>query len=909
MTHRVVKQASRAGLPLAWLWPAALGGWVLGTVAVVLQPQLWAPDVYKVFWVLALFLIALTVLVLGVFRQRSPAPWQPGWAAVLLTGGVMLMGSAGLTGQRALTQQAQWLPPAWEGKTLQLDGRVAAVPTATPLGWRVLLDVQRTLTPGAPAPERVLLFWPVAASPQAPADPGATPGPHADEVWRLSVRLRRPHGLANPHGFDSELWMWEQGLAATGSVRQGRADPPPQRLQAAGWGLQPLREAVRDRIQRTLLADPPNPSSSPNAAAQPPSALAPTPDRLRVAAVLSALVMGDQSAIAQADWDVFRATGVGHLVSVSGLHITLWAWLMTLAVARLWRALPRWAPVWGVRLLWRCPAPTAAAWGGLALAAAYAAFAGWGVPAQRTLVMLAVATLLRQGARRWPGALVMLTALAAVLAWDPWAVLQAGFWLSFGAVAVLMSADTRPMLPMSDLDGLDAPAPPGPWAHRWQAVKDGVHTQTRLTVVLAPLTLLLFGQVSVVGWLANLVAIPAVTLLITPLALAGVLWSGLWTLAAGVLEAGMAGLGWLSTWPGASVQGAVPPLGWGVLAVLGAWVAVLPWPPGVRVLGLLALLPAVVWQAPRPAWGQFELLAADVGQGSAVLIRTAHTSVLYDAGPRWGPGSDAGQRVLLPLLTALGEQPSHLVLSHRDADHVGGAPALLRTWPQLQVWASFAPQALAGVADWPASPPAHWQACWAGQGWTQDGVRFEWLHPSPDLHLPERDTNNRSCVLRVQGQGAAALLTGDLDAAHEAALVARQVAAQGAEPRGDSSASAKADLTADLKADLLMAPHHGSRHSSSPVLLQAVQPHWVVAQAGYRNRYGHPAPEVLARYQAQGVPWRTSPDCGAARWRSDQPERLHCWRDEQPRHWQPMALRHAVEHDSPASDDNAGPDG
>ncbi|HEX5783601.1 MAG TPA: DUF4131 domain-containing protein, partial [Burkholderiaceae bacterium] len=167
MTHRMVKQAFRAGLPLAWVWPAALGGWVLGTVAVVLQPQLWAADVYKVFWLLALFLIALTALVFGVFRQRSPAPWQPGWAAVLLTWGVMLMGSAGLTGHRALTQQTQWLSPAWEGQTLQLEGRVAAVPTATPLGWRVLLDVQRTLTPGAPTPERVLLFWPVAAKPQA----------------------------------------------------------------------------------------------------------------------------------------------------------------------------------------------------------------------------------------------------------------------------------------------------------------------------------------------------------------------------------------------------------------------------------------------------------------------------------------------------------------------------------------------------------------------------------------------------------------------------------------------------------------------------------------------------------------------------------------------------------------------
>ena len=863
MSPGQARQSAGRGGALAWVWPAALVGWGLGTVTVVLQSQLWSVEFYKLFWALPLVLFLVFALFLRVFRPCAVV-------GVVAVGVLCAALALGLTGQRALMRQAQWLPPAWEGQTVLLEGRVAAVPTTTPLGWRVLLDVERPLTPGAPTPQRVLLFWP------AGPDRSNEASPHADELWRLAVRLRRPQGLANPHGFDSELWLWELGVAATGSVRQGRADLRPQRLLAAGWGLQPLREAVRDRVHRTLLADGTTDARRP-----------------RVAAVLSALVMGDQSAIAQADWDVFRATGVGHLVSVSGLHITLWAWLMTRVVARLWRALPRWAPVWGVRVLWHCPAPTAAAWGGLVLAAAYAAFAGWGVPAQRTLVMLAVATLLRQGARRWPGVLVMGTACVAVLAWDPWAVWQAGFWLSFGAVAVLMSSGTNEVRSSPSSSGDGGVTQSGAWWRGWQALTHTVGTQTRLTLVLAPLTLLLFGQVSVVGWLANLVAIPVVTLLVTPLALAGALWPVLWSVAAVVLEWGMSGLAWLATWPGASVQAAVPPLGWGVVAVLGAWVTILPWPPGVRLLGLLALLPAVLWQVPRPAWGQFELVAADVGQGSAVLIRTAHGSVLYDAGPRWGPGSDAGQRVLLPWLTAQGEQPSHLVLSHRDADHVGGAPALLRALPHVRVWASFEPQALAGVVDGPERPPAQWQPCVAGQGWTQDGVRFGWLHPTPDLKLPERDTNNHSCVLHVQGLGAAALLTGDLDAKHEAALV-------------DRSAARAADPGVGLKADLLMAPHHGSRHSSSVALLQAVQPRWVVAQAGYRNRYGHPAPEVLARYQAQGLKWRASPDCGAALWRSDQPERLRCWRDEQPRHWQPMAVRRVAEA---SAEDDAELDG
>ncbi|HRK40409.1 MAG TPA: ComEC/Rec2 family competence protein, partial [Burkholderiaceae bacterium] len=315
----------------------------------------------------------------------------------------------------------------------------------------------------------------------------------------------------------------------------------------------------------------------------------------------------------------------------------------------------------------------------------------------------------------------------------------------------------------------------------------------------------------------------------------------------------------------------------------------------------------LLWVPARPVAGEFEVLAADVGQGSAVLIRTASGSVLYDAGPQWSLHADAGQRVLRPLLQALGERPSHVVLSHRDADHVGGALGVLQGLPQAQVWASLPPSQLVSrlsapelvaevMGEWAAAPtdipfaptvgdPAggsgaqpwptqlggrRWTRCEAGQQWEMDGVRFRVLHPGVHHYGRKTDSNNLSCVLWVQGRQASALLTGDLDAAHEAELVQ-------AHP--------------DLRADWLLAPHHGSKTSSSPALLAQVQPRWVVVQAGYRNRYGHPAAEVVRRYHDMGVQWVGTPDCGAARWDSARPDETACTRQARQRYWHARPTR------------------
>lgn len=862
------------GVPLAW---------VLGVVFQLHSPGLWMLQSYKLFCALSLFLIGVSALILRIQWHCSSADGSPSPAArsavwlVLCLLGVALLGFAS-TGWRAAAHRAQLLSPVWEGRTLRLSGVVEGLPRSTSMGWRLVFAVDglsevltdpslaagQALPPPPPEgfPQRVLLSW--AAQPDGPV-------PRAGERWQVAVRLREPHGLANPHGFDTERWLWEQGLGATGYVRFGTRDPAPHRLSVAGLGLHPWRERIRQQIQ-ARVAD------------------------ARVAGVLAALTVGDQAAIERGDWDVFRATGVAHLVSISGLHITWWAWLTTALVARLWRWAPRVWPGGGSRLLLACPAPVAAAWGGWALALGYAVFSGWGVPAQRTVLMLSVVVGLRLLGRRWPWPVVGLVALALVLAWEPGAWWQPGFWLSFVAVGVLLAAAPAP----GDLQGPPWSAPGLPVRHRLVALGRSLarpvvgmaRTQWVITLALAPLTLVLFGQVSVVGLVANLVAIPAVTLVITPLALSAVVWPWLWEPVAVCMQVLLSWLESLSQWPWASLQWPAMPMSLALAAVGGGLVLAMRWPWSLRAMGIALVLPALLWRPERPAHGEFEVLAADVGQGSAVLVRTATASLLYDAGPQWGPQSDAGQRVLLPLLHALGETPRRVVLSHRDGDHVGGALSVLdrlsvsqlalpwswaaATAPEpLRVWASFGPPDM--VSAWSDPVLARrvlarlpdWTRCEAGQRWEQDGVHFEMLHPTASHHArPGMSSNNLSCVLRVRGRSASALLPGDLDAAHEAELVQ-------AHP--------------DLRADWLLAPHHGSQSSSSEVFLQAVRPGWLVVQAGVGNRYGHPAPAVVQRYGALGLRWAGTPACGASRWRSDQPANLYCQRQPGARywHWQP----------------------
>jgi competence protein ComEC len=303
-----------------------------------------------------------------------------------------------------------------------------------------------------------------------------------------------------------------------------------------------------------------------------------------------------------------------------------------------------------------------------------------------------------------------------------------------------------------------------------------------------------------------------------------------------------------------------------MLAVLGGVMLVWRWPWSARAWGVLLMWPALAYEPPGPPPGHYLVWAADVGQGSAVLVQTARHALLFDTGPPAGSHSNTAERVLIPHLRAWGVRPDHIVVSHADADHASGMASLALAFPLAHWWASFDATDAIGKAA---------QPCEAGQAWVWDGVPFRFLHPAgkADSHLSD---NARSCVLQVGEGERVSLLTGDITVAEETRL---------------------AFAHPELRAALLMAPHHGSKTSSGPVWLNVLRPGLIIIQAAHRSPFGHPAPVVLQRYRDRGIPWVASPSCGAASWSSIHPKEVQCHRQQVPRYWH---------HQSPAIPSDPG---
>ncbi|MBC9251355.1 DNA internalization-related competence protein ComEC/Rec2 [Pseudomonas alcaligenes] len=717
-----------------------------------------------------------------------PAVWLV-WLWVLLT--LPLLRWRGyplvffLVGLAWAVTSAQWalddrLTPALDGQTLWLEGRVSGLPEQA--GGVVRFQLEQVQARRQQLPGRLRLAW--------------YGGPHlqAGERWRLAVRLKRPLGLVNPQGFDYEAWLLAQRIGATGSVKQGEQ-------LSAGSSLASWRDALR---QRLLAVDAHGRQGA-----------------------LAALVLGDDSGLSLADWRVLQATGTVHLLVISGQHVALLAAVLYGLVAGLAR-LGLWPRAWPW-LPWACALAFAGALG-------YGLLAGFEVPVRRACVMIAVVLLWRLRFRHLGVWQPLLLAWIAVLLVEPLAVLQAGFWLSFGAVAILA---------LVFAGRLGA----WPWWQVWW------RAQWTLAIGLLPLFLALGLPLSASGPLANLLAVPWVSFLVVPPALLGTLllpipWLGeglLW-LAGGLLQLLFQVLAWLAVGLPAWLPTALPLWAW-LLVCLGCGLLLLPAGLAPRALGAVLLLPLFYLPASVPEPGQAEVWQLDVGQGLAVLVRTRGHVLLYDSGPRYGD-FDLGERVVLPSLRQLGVQRiDTLLLSHADSDHAGGALAVQRGLPVTQV--------LSGEA---AALPAVLQArpCIDGAQWRWDDVVFTtWQWQAAG------EGNAASCVLKVEAAGESLLLTGDIDQAAERALL---------------------QAGRNVRADWLQVPHHGSRSSSSAAFLDAVAPRAALLSRGANNPFGHPHPLVLQRYAARSIRLYDSVTSGAVRVRLGRHEAAYGWR-ERARFW------------------------
>ncbi|HEY0635934.1 MAG TPA: DNA internalization-related competence protein ComEC/Rec2, partial [Gammaproteobacteria bacterium] len=656
---------------------------------------------------------------------------------------------------------AQQLHPDQEGVDITLTGWVASLPVRDARRTRFRFEVATVeLAETVAFPEQLSLSWYNDAPPLQPGD-----------RCRFVVRLKRPWGSLNPGGFDYEQWLFRQGVRATGYVRSGEVEEGSWR-----YPLQRLRAALHEELTQAL-------------------------EGRAEAGILIALAMGEQQGISKGQWQVFAATGTTHLISVSGLHVTLVAGLVFFLARWLWSRSARCTLHW--------PAPRAAAVAALLAALLYTALAGFAVPVLRSLVMVTL-VLGAVGFRpRMASSRTLALALLAVLLLDPLEVLGSGLWLSFGSVALLLFAMQGRLFTRSRW-----------W--RWGRV----HWVAAFG--LLPLMALFFQQTSVTSPLANAIAVPWVGVVVVPLSLAGTLLTpllplvgkGLLSLAAWALALLWPLLEWLAHWQPAVTL--TPPAGWTLpLAALAILWLLAPrgWP--LRWLGALMLLPLLLLQHPRPAPGEVWFTLLDVGQGLASVVETRSHVLVFDTGLVFSSGNDSGSNTILPFLRHRGRATiDTLVVSHGDSDHIGGMASLLALSPVERL--------LTSVPD--KMPAVPYETCSAGQTWLWDGVTFEILHPQESA---AGRGNDDSCVLRVSSAGLRLLLTGDIERRAEGELLER--------------------VPQSLQAELLVAPHHGSKTSSTAAFIAAVAPRWVLFPTGYRTRYRCPAQPVVTRYRQAGI--------------------------------------------------------
>ncbi|MBU0688609.1 MAG: DNA internalization-related competence protein ComEC/Rec2 [Gammaproteobacteria bacterium] len=727
----------------------ALGVWIL--------QQMETLPAIPAYWPLAMLCLLLP--------RTLPQPLRH---ALLLSGAALLgFCHAAFVAQTHLSNS---LPDEWQGRNISLSGVVAEMPRIHERGLRFAFDVENVETIGATVPPRILLSTYQTAG-KAALDL------HAGERWRFTVRLKQPHSTRNPYTSDFEAWALERNIRASGYIYNKVA---PQRVDATvfrpAYLVERLRESLRERFHGTLHDAP-------------------------YAGILVALAIGDQASITQDEWRLFTRTGVNHLMSISGLHITLLASMFFGLTYWLWRR--------STRLTLRLPARKAAALVGVTVALAYSLISGFEIPAQRTFYMLSTFAGMLLLSRNVAPSQMLAAALLVVLLLDPWAVLAPGFWLSFGAVALIFYVSAN---------RLGRPH----WLVEYGKV------QWAMSIGLIPPLLALFQQLSLVSPLANAFAIPMVSLLVVPLTLLGTVPMFDWTLhlAHYVLTFCMTLLRLLDDLPVSVWTQHAPPV-WAIASgILGALWILAPRGFPMRAFGIILLLPMFLIEPAKPAPDSARIWVFDVGQGLAVAVQTQHHSLLFDTGPDYAGEADSGNRILVPALRGSGiARLDTMILSHGDIDHIGGTDSVLQAIPTEHLLTSM------DVDDRRLASMPNISPCQDGMHWDWDGVHFEVLHPSKTAGGKRHD-NDQSCVLRISAGEQHILLTGDIERRSEERLLLHH--------------------PDKLQARLLIAPHHGSKSSSSQPFVAAVAPQHVVFTAGYRNRFHHPHPEVIRRYVHQG---------------------------------------------------------
>ncbi|TDR29083.1 DNA internalization-related competence protein ComEC/Rec2 [Hydromonas duriensis] len=746
----------------------------------------------------------------------------------------------------------------WIGQTFYVQGVIDSIPTRTPFGVRFIFKptavqsdalLQQAYDEGQ-LPSRISTAWYDDDLPVTGID-----GLRVGQVWALPLTLKPTHATQNPDVYDQEQDWFARNVRALATVRLNQSTPKDMyprwlRTETSFWHvLQNTRATALQRIDQSLAGE-----------------------TGESTALFKALTLGEQNAISNTQWALFQKTGVTHLVSISGVHVTMLAMVLAWLTQALWRR--------SVRLCAWLPSLHAAQYVGLLVAFCYALLAGWGLPAQCTVLMLALWLLLSRLGVASSGVRVLCFALWVVLLSDVFAVFSMGFWLSFGAVAWLILALGERKSGDDSTDG-SSTSDKSAWILKF------IGTQIAIGLALLPVTLYFFHQASFLGVAVNIVAIPLVTGVVTPVLLSACLlsfmfgwaWPMLWAHA--LLDVCLQYLNWLAQ--------AFPQAIW--WHSLTWWQAVLLsvmsiglllqlrqrrwWRVAALSMGFIVLLFSPVNRVVIP-YGQVRVHVFDIGQGSAVLLQTASQNWLFDAGPRYGENSDAGVRLIVPYLRSIDvNRLDMMVLSHNDTDHTGGAASVSQAVEVSQLVGAMSAEQMAALGVHSASK----DFCLTGQSWAVDGVRFSILNPSLETLMDNTLANNpKSCVLRVDasaGQMKSMLLTGDIDGLQEARLLVS--------PQGG---------VWDWQVDVLMMPHHGSRHSSTAPLLEATKPKWAIAQAGFLNSFHHPAPNIVERYQTAGAQVFNTAETGALRFcLGCVTANLDIWRITGRRYWWDDALK------------------